>query len=92
MRDERDRLSEWQALAELLADYLARQGGEREAWLDRPLAIAGLDAQEVTRLHGELLAYGWLEMQLNPSGPRRADTVAECYRLTPAGRRAALEQ
>jgi hypothetical protein len=70
-------------LQALLAHYRPAADGDRDAWRPRPAALAGLRAADLVRLHGELLAFGWLEQDTG---------AAVCqYRLTAAGRRALRE-
>ena len=77
MFNEMDRLTESTPLRALLAHYAELAGPDRQVWHARK---AEGDARELTRLHGELIAYGWLEVNL--------DEVTTCYRATTAGLRA----
>jgi hypothetical protein len=72
----------------LLAHYAAAGEANREAWIDRPMKWDDLDGRALAKLHGHLVAEGWLEINLDSSTPRREGTVASCYRVTPAGLRA----
>ena len=72
----------------LLAHYATAGEANREAWLDRPMAWDDLDGRALAKLHGLLVAEGWLEINLDSSTPRREGAVASCYRVTPAGLRA----
>jgi hypothetical protein len=42
----------------------------------------------LTCLHGELLAHGWIEINIGRIQSLRPGTVPQCYRATPTGRRA----
>ena len=77
MFNEMDRLTGCALLQALLAHYAELAGPDRHVWHAR--RTEG-DARELTRLHGELIAYGWLEINL--------DEVATCYRATTGGLRA----
>jgi hypothetical protein len=88
MFDEMDRLREVKELFGLLTQYRERAGGDRQAWQDRVLEMDGVAARDLVRLHGELLAYGWLEQNTGETPSPRAGAAPACYRITPAGLRA----
>lgn len=77
MFDEMDRLRDSAPLRELLGHYASLAAPDRQAWQDRH---SSGDRREVTRLHGELIAFGWVEQNTGfmPGG----------YRVTSAGLRA----
>jgi hypothetical protein len=50
----------------------------------------GLEPRALVRLHGELLAYGWLEQNTGAVSASRGAPPA-CYRVTAAGLRALKE-
>lgn len=85
MGDELDRLAESSELRGLLETYVQAGELDRDAWIDRPMEWSGLRERALTKLHGELLAAGWLEVNLDSGTTRRADVVAGCYRATSAG-------
>jgi hypothetical protein len=85
--DEMDQLRASPELFALLAHYADRAGEDRQAWQDRVMEQEGLAPRELSRLHGELIASGWLEQNTGLAGAR-AGAVTGCYRATPAGRRA----
>jgi hypothetical protein len=88
MFDEMDRLREENDLFVLLSHYAALAAPDRQAWQDRLLEMMGVEARRLVRLHGELLAYGWLEQNTGQTpAPRRGEAPA-CYRITAAGLRA----
>ena len=89
MTDEMARLREADELRGLLSHYAAAGAADRQAWQDRLAVLPGLDARHLVRLHGELLAYGWIEQNTGaaPSAPR-AGTAPAAYRVTTAGVRA----
>jgi hypothetical protein len=87
MFNEMDRLEESPALFELLTHYAGLAAPDRQAWQDRRMGEAGR-VRETTGLHGELIAYGWLEQNTGATPALRAGEVPSCYRVTPAGLRA----
>lgn len=88
MFDEMDRLHQWQSLRQLLAHYALPGAVDRETWQDRLMEMVDVETKQLTRLHGELIAYGWLEQNTGVTPPGRPGAVAGCYRVTPAGLRA----
>src|SRR5947209_6178646 len=88
MFDEMDRLHESKELRDLLTRYATLAAADREAWQDRVGELPGVDARQLVRLHGELLAYGWVEQNTGMTPVLRPGTAPACYRVTPAGARA----
>ncbi|HZT79936.1 MAG TPA: hypothetical protein VFA26_06940 [Gemmataceae bacterium] len=80
MFDEVERLRAEPRLLGLLQHYAEPAATDRETWLRRLARLDGATAEELVRLHGELLAYEWVELNVGetPAG----------YRVTPAGLRA----
>ena len=89
MAEDVDRLREEEPLRRLLAHYAGAE--DREAWQDRVMEMEGVERVTLVRLHGELIAYGWLEMNLGAAPVCRGGVVPQCYRATAAGRRAPKE-
>lgn len=58
MFDEMDRLHQWQSLRQLLAHYALPGAVDRETWQDRLMEMVDVETKQLTRLHGELIAYG----------------------------------
>ena len=77
MFDEMQRLKECAPLLQLL-DHYVQLADDNEVWLHRRTELGGVDTRELSRLHGELVAYGWIE--------QNTGLVPACYRTTPAGR------
>ena len=48
-------------LFRLLAHYGDLGAADRQAWQDRPAELEGLGPRDLAGLHGELLAYGWVD-------------------------------
>jgi hypothetical protein len=88
MFDELDRLRDVKELCDLLTHYQRLGVADREAWQDRLAEMEGVEPRRLVKLHGELLAYGWLEQNTGLTPALRPGTVAGCYRITLAGVRA----
>ena len=89
--DEMQHLRDNHSLRQLLTCYTAPEAADTEGWHDRVMALEGVKPPELTTLHGELLAFGWIEQNTGARVAVRAGTVPRCYRSTPAGRRALRE-
>ena len=87
MFDEMERLREGKDLFALLSHYAALGAADRQAWQDRLAEMDGVEARQLIRLHGELLAYGWLEQNTGLTPVLRRGEAPACYRITPAGLR-----
>jgi hypothetical protein len=81
-------LRENEALARLLTHYAELGAADREAWQDRRMGREGVEPRELVRLHGQLLARGWLEQNTGATAVLKPGVVAACYRITAAGLRA----
>ena len=89
MFDELIRLRESEALLRVLGHYARAGAADREAWQDRLMPGEDLPARELVKLHGELIAYGWVEQNTGAAAPAPSPgTAPGCYRVTPAGVRA----
>jgi hypothetical protein len=88
MFDELDRLREAAELHTLLTQYADLAGPDRQVWQDRRMALEGCGRRDLTKLHGELIAYGWIEQNTGVVPVARLDEAPGCYRVTPAGLRA----
>ena len=72
-------------LLTLLSHY-ARLGSEdRAAWRDRVMRMDGVAADQLTALHGELIAFDGIEQNTGHAALLPDGTVSACYRVTPAG-------
>ncbi len=88
MFDEMDRLGEKERLF-LLLDHYARLGAEaREVWQDRLMRHDGIASEEMAPLHGELIAYDWVEQNTGATPAPRRGVAGQCYRVTTAGLKA----
>jgi hypothetical protein len=88
MFDEMDRLRDSQTLVHLLAHYVKLGAADREAWQDRLDELGGVEPRELVKLHGELLAYGWLDQNTGATVTHGRGAAPACYRITSAGVRA----
>lgn len=88
MFDELDRLRDSAAMFGLLEHYATLAGPDRQVWQDRRMRHDDCSPRDLTRLHGELLAYGWLEQNTGLTPVLRRDEAPACYRVTTAGLRA----
>ena len=55
------RLRQSEALARLLSHYADLGAADREAWQHRRMDLEGVEPRDLVRLHGQLIARGWLE-------------------------------
>jgi hypothetical protein len=88
MLDEMERLRQTRELYELLEYYQHQAGDDRQAWRDRVVEWQGVPPRDLVRLHGELLAYGWLEQNTGITAAPRVGAALASYRITTAGIRA----
>jgi hypothetical protein len=86
--DEMERLLHDERLIELLNHYAQGNEQNREIWQDRVMELDGARTEEMPRLHGELLAFDWIEQNTGAAAPTVNGGVASSYRLTSGGRRA----
>ncbi len=91
MFNELERLRDGAELQTLLVYYVTLAGPDRQVWQDRRMEMDGCEAKQLTRLHGELMAYGWLEQNTGVVSAARRGEAPGCYRVTRAGIKA-LEQ
>ena len=88
MFDEIDRLRDVKELQALLIHYHDLGVPDRMVWQDRLCVREGLEPRELVRLHGELIAYGWIEQNTGIVVGAKRGAAPGCYRITPAGMRA----
>src|SRR4051812_18530558 len=88
MFDELQRLRDRVTLNRLLTHYTDLGAADRQLWQDRVMALDGVEAKELTGLHGELIAHGWVEQNTGVPPALRPGAVPGCYRVTAAGLRA----
>jgi hypothetical protein len=88
MLHDHQRLRDDANLLRLLAHYAGLIGEDRLVWLDRLMALECCDAATLARLHGELIAGDWLEINVGSPSGKRPGAVECSYRVTAAGLRA----
>ncbi len=88
MFDELERLRDVKELFDLLTHYQDLAAADRQVWQDRLAEMEGVEPRHLVKLHGELLAYGWLEQNTGLTPSLRPGAAAGCYRITTAGIRA----
>ena len=82
MLDDLDHLRTHLPLRQLLTHYVHLAEPDREVWQDRLSSMDGMEPADMTKLHGDLLAFGWIEWT---SAPKKSSA---CYRVTSDGLRA----
>lgn len=87
MLDEMDSLQTNPALNLLLSHYANLASPDRDAWHPRLSSLDGFEPREMTKLHGDLLALGWIEWTSGQSA-RKLGEGMPCYRVTADGLRA----
>ena len=87
MIDELDWLRDDEQLCRLLSHYADASSADRAAWLDRVNTVDEVGPDDLTRMHGRLLAAAWVEQNTGHVAPA-AGVVRQCYRVMPAGRQA----
>jgi hypothetical protein len=90
MFDELDRLRTDDNLQALLSHYATLGEPNRETWQDRLMECGNISRESLVRLHGELLAHGWIEQNVGILPLLRAGALPLCYRVTAAGLRALI--
>src|SRR5438046_292616 len=88
MYDDMDRLRAAKVLSNLLAHYAELATPDRQAWQDRVQELHGAEPRDLIKLHGELLAFGWLEQNTGATPVLKRGFAPACYRITSAGVRA----
>jgi hypothetical protein len=81
-------LRQSKTLARLLTHYADLGAADREAWQDRLMDLEGAEPRDLVRLHGQLIASGWIEQNTGVTSVLKPGVVAACYRVTAAGLRA----
>jgi hypothetical protein len=88
MRDELQILKGNENLSRLLSHYAFSGAADRETWQDRVMELEGVDRQGLVKLHGILLAYGWIEQNMGSMSLLQPGVIRQCYRITAAGLKA----
>ena len=73
-------------LRELLEQYRHQREQSPEAeWHDRVMHLAELTDEEMSELHGLLLACGWLDVRVHNEAFRTVGRLRDCYRISSDG-------
>jgi hypothetical protein len=88
MFDDLERLRTSEPLRQLLAHYGQLAEPNRDVWQDRLMAMDGIEARELSKLHGLLIAMDWVELKSGHITVLIPGAVPGCYRVTGAGLRA----
>ncbi len=88
MFDDLERLRTSEPLRQLLAYYGQLAEPNRDVWQDRLMAMDGIEARELSKLHGLLIAMDWVELKSGQITVLIPGAVPGCYRVTGAGLRA----
>jgi hypothetical protein len=74
-------------LFSLLSHYDQTGLADREVWQDRVMELDGVRPEELSKLHGLLLAGDWIEQNTGNTPVLQRGSVRNCYRVTTAGQR-----
>ena len=70
----------------LLMRYYRPSSEERSVWQARVMELEGATSNEITKMHGELIAQGWIEQNLETIlGRDGGSFLQSSYRITPSG-------
>jgi len=91
MYNELERLRDNPPLQLLLGNYAEPGVAAPGEWQDRAAQLPGIESRLLSRLHGELIAHGWVEQDTyHPSSPP-AQPFRTRYRITEAGLQASKQ-
>ena len=68
MIDDLVRLRTHSSLRTFLTHYADLAQAGRGIWQDRVMTLDGVDAAEISRLHGQLIAFDWIEQNIGHFG------------------------
>lgn len=91
MFDDSLRLRENPRLLSLLSHYAQQGTQDRATWRDRLMQMEGVEAKELSALHGELIAFDWIEQNTGQAVMLQDGTISSCYRITVSGLRECRE-
>ena len=77
MSDELQTLTASESLHHLLTYYVERTLPDRQIWHDRLMRLDRCEPRDLSKLHGRLMAFGWLE--------QNTGVLPACYRATRGG-------
>jgi hypothetical protein len=85
MINELERLSQSVPLQLLLSHYAEAGVTTPGEWQERARQLERVEVRLLAKLHGELLAYEWIEQNTHQTIHGRASATRCCYRVTEAG-------
>ena len=87
MFDDSLRLRDNPHLLALISHY-AQQGTEdRATWRNRVMEMEGVEPNQLSVLHGELIAFDWIEQNTGQAFSVKDGILSNCYRITVSGLR-----
>ena len=81
------RLRENAQLLALLGHYAQAGAEDQAAWRDRLMRLDGVGPEQLTALHGELIAFDGIEQNTGHAVLLPDGTLSACYRVTQHGLR-----
>jgi len=87
MFDDAQRLQENPHLLALLSHYAQHGTEDRALWRDRLMQMESVEPKQLSALHGELIAFDWIEQNTGQAISRPDGTLSSCYRITLNGLR-----
>jgi len=81
------RLRENARLLSLLSHYAGLGSEDRTVWRDRVMRMGGVGPEQLTALHGELIAFDGIEQNTGHAVLLPDGTLSACYRITQSGLR-----
>ena len=87
MFDDAQRLRDNPRVLDLLAHYATLGAAGRDVWQDRLMHMDGVEPRELSKFHGELIAFDWIEQNTGQTFLLKEGTVPSCYRITLNGLR-----
>jgi hypothetical protein len=86
--DEMEMLRGDPELQRLLHHYAVAGETDRETWRERLMVMEGVEPRDVVKLHGLLIAFGWVEQNTGNTSVAGVGSLIGCYRITLDGLRA----
>ena len=86
MFDDSLRLRENPHLLALLSHYAQQGTDDRATWRDRVMQMEGVEPKQLSALHGELIAFDWIEQNTGQASALNG-VITSCYRVTLHGLR-----
>jgi hypothetical protein len=74
-------------LLSLLSHYAQMGTEDRATWRGRLMQMEGVEPRQLSALHGDLIAFGWIEQNTGQAILRQDGTLSACYRITLHGLR-----